>query len=133
MRQLNLRLIAIGLLALAAVQLQPKPAQACIKFDRAAEIALIDEAIEAPKTPASDRAVLHALRKEMVFLLDKENPGSEDLISYHWLVTDALKRIGKQRVVWNGKANLDIGVFKTNKFPQLSERANDAIVIARCG
>ena len=59
------RLIAIGLLALAAVQLQSRTAQACIKFDRTAEMMLIDDAIASDKTPHPRKAVLRALRKDL--------------------------------------------------------------------
>jgi len=132
MRQLNLRLIAIGLLALAAVQLQPNPAQACIKFDRTAEMTLVDDAIASYKTPAARKAMLRALRKEMSFFRDKPNPTSDDTLQYHWLATEALKLIGQQRVMATGRPKLDVGVFKASKLPNLAQPANDPIAIPRC-
>src|SRR5581483_1514092 len=118
MRKLNVRLIAIGLLALAAVQLQPKPAQACVKFDRAAEMTLIDDTIASDKTPDARKAVLRALRKEMSFFRDKEKPTSDDRIQYNWLAIEARKLINEERVVATGKPGLDAGVFKTKKLPK---------------
>ena len=132
MRQLNLHLIAIGLLALAAVQLQPKAAQACIKPDRAAELTLIDDAIASDKTPDPRKAVLRALRKEMSFLRDKTNPTSDDTIQYNWLAIEALKLVSEQRGVATGTPNLDVGVFKKSKLPKLAQRGNDPIAIPRC-
>ena len=80
MRQLSKRLIAICLLALAAVQLQPTAVQACVKFDRAAELTLIDDAIASDQTPDPRKAVLRALRKEMSFFHDKPEPSTDDTI-----------------------------------------------------
>src|SRR5947207_1701489 len=118
MRQLTTRLIAIGLLALAAGHLQPSPAQACIQFDRAAETALIDEMIAADKTAPAQKAVLRALRKEMIFLDAKKHPSRDDTLESHWLLTEALRLIGKGRIVATGKPQLDVGVFKINKLPK---------------
>ncbi len=132
MRQLNVRLIAIGLQALAAVQLQGGPAQACAKFDRTAEMTLIDDAIASDKTPDPRKAVLRALRKKMSSLHDKVNPTSDDTIQYNWLAIEALRLIGEQRVVATGRPNLDVGVFKASKLPKLAEKANDPIAIPHC-
>lgn len=132
MRQLTIRLIATGLLALAAVQLQPNLAQACVKFDRSAEMTLIDDAIASDKTPEPRKAVLRALRKEMSFLRDKPSPTSDDTIQYNWLAIEALKLIGEQRVVATGTPNLDVGVLKTSKLPKLSQKASDPTAIPRC-
>ena len=75
-------------------------AEACIKFDRDAEMAIIDEAIAAPKTPEWDKTVLRALRKEIVFFRDKNSWTSEDVLQIHWLTTAALKSLGRERIVW---------------------------------
>lgn len=115
MRHLSIRLIAIGFLAVAASAQQPGAAQACIKFDRAAEMALIDDAIVSDKTPAPQKAVLRALRKEIHFFRSRTAINSNDIVQHHWLTTEALRLIGKQRIVWNGAPDLDVGVFKQAK------------------
>jgi len=129
MRQLTTRLIAIGLLTLAAVQLQPKPAQACV--DRTAEMTLIDGTIASDRTPEPRKAVLRALRKEMSFLRDKASPTSDDTIQYNWLAIEALKLINEEPGTARGKPSIDIGVFKTSKLPKLTKKANDPIALPR--
>lgn len=104
--RVTIRLLMLALLGLSAGQLSAGSAQACIRFDRPAEMALIDGAIAAPETPDWNKAVLRALRKEMVVFESKT--GSDDVLQYHWLVTDALKRIGKERIVWREPEGADI-------------------------
>ena len=51
---------------------------------------------------------------------------------YHHLVTIGLEAIDKHRIPAAGQPNLDIGVFKTNKLPNLAEPGNDPIAIKPC-
>ena len=57
------RLLAAGLLAVGLSQFSVGKAEACIKFDRAAEMALIDEGIAAKTTSEPSKAVLRAIRR----------------------------------------------------------------------
>jgi hypothetical protein len=132
MRQLITRLIVIGLLALAAVQLQPSTAHACITFDRAAELALIDDAIASDSASDQLKRLLRTIRRGLTFINELPNPTSNDALEYHKLVTIALESIDKQRIPATGRPNLDIGVFKDNKLPKLTEPGNDPIAIPRC-
>jgi len=115
MRLVTIRLIAIGFLALGASAQQPRAAQACLKFDRAAEMALIDQAIASDKTPEADKATLRTLRKEMDAYRNKTTVDTKDIVENHRVTTAALKLIGKERIVWNGPPDLDVGVFKHTK------------------
>ena len=101
------RLLAACLLAAALSQLSAGRAEACIKFDRAAEMALIDDAIAAPKTADPTRAVLRAIRKEILVFHSKTSLTSDDILQHHWLTTEALKLIGKERIVWQGSDEAD--------------------------
>jgi hypothetical protein len=100
MSRLAIRLLAIGLLGLAAAQFHTTSAQACIKYDRAAELALIDEGIASPKTSEANKAVLRAIRKEIFFFHNKKSHDSEDVLQNHWLTTKALELLGRERIVW---------------------------------
>jgi hypothetical protein len=95
MRCLTARLIAIGLLA-AGFGLLAGRADACIRFDRAAEAHLIDRAISAPATPAARKAELKGLRQKM-----RANRGtrSEQMVAYHNAVAQALKLLDRERIV----------------------------------
>ena len=96
MRCLTTRLIAIGLFAAGFVQFSPGHADACIRFDRAAEAHLIDRAIAAPATPAARKAELKTLRQKM---RASRGTGSEQMIAYHNAVAQALKLLGKERII----------------------------------
>jgi hypothetical protein len=96
MRCLTTRLIAMALLAAGLGLLLAGTADACIRFDRAAEAHLIDRAIAAPATPAAQRAELKGLRQKM-----RANRGnqSEQMVPYHNAVSQALKLLGRERIV----------------------------------
>ena len=91
MRCLTARLIAIGLLA-AGFGLLAGHADACIRFDRAAEAHLIDRAIAAPATPAAQKAELKGLRQKM---RASRGATSEQMVAYHNAVAQALKLLGR--------------------------------------
>jgi hypothetical protein len=95
------RLLAAGLLAAGLSQLSVVQAEACIKFDRAAEMALIDAGIAADATSEAHKAVLRAIRKEIFYFRNKKSLTSEDILQNHWLTTEALKLLGKERIVWS--------------------------------
>jgi len=101
------RLLAAGLLAAGLSQLSVMRAEACIKFDRAAEMALIDEGIAAKTTSEPSKAVLRAIRKEIFYFRNKKSLTSEDILQNHWLTTEALKLLGKERIVWRGSEEAD--------------------------
>jgi hypothetical protein len=101
------RLLAACLLVAGLSQLSVGRAEACIKFDRAAEMALIDDAIAAKTTSDPKKAVLRALRKEMVVFREKQSQTSDDILQHHWLTTEALKLLGKERIVWQGSDEAD--------------------------
>src|SRR4051812_44723265 len=107
MRRVAVRLFAIGLLGLAAAQFHTAAAQACIKFDRTAEKALIDEGIASAKTSEANKAVLRAIRKEILFFRDKKRVNGEDILQHHYLTTEALKLLGKERIVWQAPEGVD--------------------------
>lgn len=113
MRRLAIRSFILALLALAASQLHTGAAQACIKFDRAAEMALIDKAIAAPGTSDTNKAALKSARTKLVALAGK--PDSRNRAEYGEIVWDALALIGEKRVIWSGQPELDVGVFKKTK------------------
>ena len=96
MRCLTIRLIAIGLLAAGLGLLLAGTADACMRFDRPAEAHLIDRAIAAPATPAALKAELKTLRQKM-----RANRGtrSEQMVAYHNAVSQALKLLGRERIV----------------------------------
>lgn len=96
------RLLAAGLLAAGLCQLSTAKAEACIKYDRAAEMAAIDDGIAATTTSDPNKAVLRAIRKEMIAVRKKKSLTSDDFLQHHWLTTEALKLLGKQRIVWQG-------------------------------
>lgn len=98
--RLTNRIFAVAAFALAASQFQVGTAHACIKYDRGAEMALIDEAIGSSKTSDPDKAVLRALRKEIFVYRNKKSFTSDDFLQHHYLSTEALKMIGKERIVW---------------------------------
>ena len=136
MRHLVIRLIAIALLAVAASQLQPRAAQACIKFDRAAEMALIDKAIASRRTSAANKAALRGYRDEMIAL--RERTDSRAIAEHGEVTTKALALIGKQRIVWRGTAGLNVGVFKHTKSRKAPDRkvadaAADGAIHPACG
>jgi hypothetical protein len=95
MRCLTARLIAIGLLA-AGFGLLAGRADACIRFDRATEAHLIDRAIAAPATPAAQKAELKGLRQKM---RASRGATSEQMVAYHNAVSQALKLLGRERIV----------------------------------
>jgi hypothetical protein len=72
-------------------------AEACIKFDRVAESRTIDRAIASPESSAARKAELKSLRQKM-----RANRGtsSEQLVAYHEAVTQAMKVLGKSRIVF---------------------------------
>ena len=115
MRRVTIHLIAIGFLAVAASALDPGAAQACIKFDRAAEMALIDQAIVSDKTSEVDRATLKAFKTEILALRKRAETDSEAIYLHGRATTRALELIGQTRVVWTGPAELNVGVFKQAK------------------
>lgn len=90
------RLLAICVFGLGAVA-QTGTAEACIKYDRVAEVRTIDRAIASPETSAAQKAELKSLRQKM-----RSNRGtsSEQLIAYSDAVTQAMKVIGKNRIVF---------------------------------
>jgi len=92
-RRLTIQAIAIGLFGVA---FHAGSAHACIRFDRVAEVRVIDHAIAAPDTPATQRAELKLLRHKMRM---SRGTSSEQLIAYHQAVTQALKVLGKQRII----------------------------------
>jgi len=98
--RLDVRLIAIAAFTLAAIQFHTGQARACIKYDRVAEMALIDAAIKSENTPAAYKTTLASLRKDILVLRNKNAPTSNDVSRHHDLTTTALKLIGKQRIVW---------------------------------
>src|SRR5262245_19600999 len=115
MRRVILHLIAIGFLAAAASAQQPRAAQACIKFDRAAEMALIDQAIASDKTSEADRTTLKAYKTEILALRKRAETESDAIYLHGRATTKALELIGRTRVVWTGAYDLDVGVFKQTK------------------
>ena len=64
------------LLALAAVQLQPSTARACIAFDRSAELALIDDAIASDSSSDQLKRLLRTIRRGLTFI--NELPETDD-------------------------------------------------------
>jgi hypothetical protein len=126
MRRLTIRLAAVALLALAASQLHVGSAQACIKFDRAAEMVLIEQAIASPATSEANRTELKALRSEILDLRKKAETESEAIYLHGRVTTKALALLGKERVVWNGPPELDVGVFKKTKSTKGAQRTADA-------
>jgi hypothetical protein len=130
-------LVAASLLALGLMNFSADKASACIKFDRGAEMALLDEAIASSKTSEPNKAVLRALRKEILVFRAKSAITSDDVVQHHWLTTEALKLIGKERIVWNGESELDVGVFKqtksTRKAGQKSAEAPQGAAFPACG
>jgi hypothetical protein len=102
------RLLAVGLLAAGLSQLSVVEAEACIKFDRAAEMALIDEGIAAKTTSEPTKAVLRAIRKEIFYFRNKKSLTGEDILQNHWLTTEALKLIRKERIVWTAPEDTPI-------------------------
>ena len=132
MRRLTIRLLAICLLGAGSSQIVTGAAHACIKFDRGAEIALIDEAIMSPATPDAKKAALKAYRIEMTALSSRTD--GESIGKYGSAAKAALKLIGQDRIVWNGKAGkLDVGVFKDNSVPTLAARGNIPVATPACG
>lgn len=121
-----IRLIAIGFLALGASVQQPGAAQACTKFDRAAEMALIDQAIAADKTSEADRATLKAFKAEILALRKRAETDSEAIYLHGRTTTNALELIGRTRVVWTGDYELDVGVFKQTKSARTRSTATRA-------
>src|SRR5882724_4911584 len=113
MRRPTNHLAAVALLALAASQLWAGSAQACIKFDRTAEITLINEAIAAQDTSDANKAALSSARTKLDALAAKTD--SRSRAEYGEIVWDALALIGQKRVVWTEKPELDVGVFKRTK------------------
>ena len=122
MHQLTRRLLAAGLLALAATQL-PTAAQACIKFDRAAEMAVINRAIAAPRTAAKTKAALTELREQLVTLQSKDTWEGDDLYRHGEMIRKALSLLGKQRIIYRGPVEEEAGA----KYPVKSR----SIVAAR--
>jgi hypothetical protein len=88
------RLLAICVFGLGVAQ--AGTAEACIRYDRVAEIRTIDRAIASAETSAAQKAELKSLRQKM-----RANRGmqSEQLIAYHLAVTQAFKVLGRQRIV----------------------------------
>jgi hypothetical protein len=88
------RLLAICVFGLGVAQ--AGTAEACLKFDRVAETRTIDRALASPETSAAQKAELKSLRQKM-----RSNRGtqSEQLVAYHIAVTQALKLLGKDRIV----------------------------------
>jgi hypothetical protein len=89
------RLLAICVFGLGVAQ--TGTAEACIKFDRVAEVRTIDRGIASPETSAAQKAELKSLRQKM-----RQNRGtsSEQLVAYHEAVTQAMKVLGKSRIVY---------------------------------
>lgn len=89
------RLLAICVFGLGVTQ--AGTAEACLKFDHVAEMRTIDRAIASPETSAAQKAELKSLRQKM-----RSNRGtqSEQLIAYHEAVTQAMKVLGKSRIVF---------------------------------
>lgn len=71
-------------------------AQACMSFDRVAEMRLIDDAIASRGTSEVNRAELVAFRDIMLASTGYE---SKNVVSYHNAATRALRLIGKERIV----------------------------------
>jgi len=101
MHQLTRRLLAVGLLALAATQL-PTAAQACIKFDRAAEMAVINRAIASPRTATRTRTALAELRQQLVASQKKDVWEGQDGYRHGEMIRKALGLLGKQRIIYRG-------------------------------
>lgn len=96
MRRMTVRLFAAGFLAAALSQLHPGEAAACSKYDHAAEMTLIDDAIDAPGTSEADRTALIAYRKELYAVggyLDRRS-----YVRYSNTTWKALKLIGKSHI-----------------------------------
>jgi hypothetical protein len=89
------RLLAICVFGLGMAQ--TGTAEACIRYDHVAEKRSIDRAIASPETSAARKAELRLLRQKM-----RQNRGmqSEQLIAYHEAVTQAMKVLGKSRIVF---------------------------------
>lgn len=89
------RLLAICVFGMGVAQ--SGTAKACIKYDHVAEVRTIALAIAAPETSAAQKAELKSLRQKM-----RANRGtqSEQLIAYHEAVTQAMKVLGKSRIVF---------------------------------
>src|SRR5947199_226478 len=119
MRQLTTRLIAIGLLALAAGHLQPTAAQACIQFDRAAEMAVINRAIASPRTASKTKAALVELRQQLVALQQKDAWDGDDGRRHGEMIRNALSLLGKQRIIYRGAVDQEAGA----KYPVKSRSA----------
>jgi len=94
--QQTARLLAICLLGLGAFA-QTGTAEACIRYDRVAETRTIDRAIASSETSRAQRAELKSLRQKM-----RANRGtqSEQLIAYSDAVTQAMKVLGKSRIIF---------------------------------
>jgi len=129
---LAIRLFAAALLAVCFIHAQTNTASACIKFDRGAEMALIDEAIASPQTPAENKSALKAFRAEILALRKKTE--SESIARHHVVTTKALNLIGKERIVWRAPDKLEVGVFKDRQMPKLAKnRLHDGAVEPACG
>ena len=89
------RLLAICVFGLGIAQ--TGTAEACIRYDHVAEKRTIDRAIASPETSAAQKAELKSLRQKM-----RANRGtrSEQLVAYHEAVTQAMKVLGKSRIVF---------------------------------
>lgn len=121
--RMTARLLAVCLLAAGLNQLSAVKAEACIKFDRPAEMVLIDEGIASPKTSDSSKAVLRALRKEIIYFQNKKSPNSEDLLQNHWLTTEALNLLGKERIVWTAPENTPVQQLTKSTKGKMAESA----------
>jgi hypothetical protein len=102
-------LFGVGLLALAATQLLPTAAQACIKFDRAAEMAVINRAIAAPRTASRTKTALLELRQQLSVIQKKEIWKGDDVSRHGELVRKALGLLGKQRIIYRGPVEQEAG------------------------
>src|SRR5690242_20186685 len=99
MRHLAIRFCAASMLATAMLSLQAGSAAACIRFDRAAEMALIERAIASSRTPNSKKQRLRELKDEIVAVQNRSATSAQDVGRNHTLTTEALALIGKKRVV----------------------------------
>jgi len=120
---LAIRLFAAALLAVCFIHAQTNTASACIKFDRAAEMAAIDEGIASSKTSEANKAVLRAIRKEIFFFRNKKSHDSEDVLQNHWLTTKALELLGKERIVWTAPDDTPINQLTKSTRGKMAESA----------